>query len=156
IPALVLLNGLFVAAEFSLVAVRKTRAEELRDKGVAGAKSVLQALADLDESIAATQLGITLASIGLGVVGEPALAGLIRRLFGGLPAPWSWIGLPSTASILAFVVITFLHVVFGELIPKTVALQIPDRSALWLARPLLVFSWVSRPVIRLMNGTGNA
>jgi len=155
IPALVVLNGLFVAAEFALVSVRKTRIEELQQRGIQGASAVLSAINNLDDSIAATQLGITLASIGLGFVGEPALAHLMRPLFDIFPVGWKGIAAHTTATALAFGLITFLHVVFGELIPKTVALQIPDRAALWLARPLLFFGFVTRPLIALMNGTGN-
>jgi CBS domain containing-hemolysin-like protein len=156
VPALILLNGLFVAAEFALVSVRKTRIEELRDKGVAGARSVLRALEQLDKSIATTQLGITLASIGLGFVGEPALADLIYPLFARLPDGWQGVTTHSVATVIAFLLITFLHVVFGELIPKTMSIQVPDRAALWLARPLLLFSRLARPLIFLINGTGNA
>lgn len=156
VPALVALNGLFVAAEFALVSVRKTRAEEMQKQGVTGARSVLDAIASLDDSIAATQLGITLASIGLGFVGEPALAHLILPLFAALPAAWQWVSAHSLSAVLAFSLITYLHVVFGELIPKSVALQMPDRAALWLASPLLLFGRVSRPVVKMMNGTGNA
>ncbi len=155
VPALIVLNGLFVAAEFALVSVRKTRIEELRDKGVAGARSVLAALTHLDKSIAATQLGITLASIGLGFVGEPALARLLGPLFARLPESWQGVTTHSAATVIAFFLITFLHVVFGELIPKTMAFQVPDRAALWLARPLLLFTQVARPLISLINGTGN-
>jgi CBS domain containing-hemolysin-like protein len=155
VPALVVLNGLFVAAEFALVSVRKTRVEELVAQGVKGARAVEAAMRSLDRSIAATQLGITLASIGLGFVGEPALAGLLRPLFGFLPPAWGLLTAHSAATVLAFLLITFLHVVFGELIPKSLALQTSDRTALWLARPLLVFARLSRPLILLMNGTGN-
>lgn len=154
-PALVILNGLFVAAEFALVSVRKTRVEELLGQGVVRARSVLEAIGNLDDSIAATQLGITLASIGLGFVGEPALAHFIRPMFAALPDSWQGVTTHSAATVLAFCLITFLHVVFGELIPKTVALQIPDRAALWLASPLLLFGQLTRPVIAVMNGTGN-
>ena len=155
VPALVLLNGLFVAAEFSLVAVRRTRVEELVNSGVKGAAALLEAVSKLDDAIAATQLGITLASIGLGFVGEPALAHLLRPLFAALPDSWQGWVTHSAATFLAFSLITFLHVVFGELIPKTLALQVPDRMALMLARPLLWFSILSHPIIVLMNGTGN-
>jgi CBS domain containing-hemolysin-like protein len=150
VPALIVLNGLFVAAEFALVSVRKTRVEELHDKGVKGARSVLDALGKLNDMIAATQLGITLASIGLGFVGEPALAHLLEPLF-----PGQWLPQHAVATCLAFILITYLHVVFGELLPKTVSLQIPDRLALWLARPLMVFTQMSRPMILLIGGTGN-
>ncbi len=155
IPALVLLNAFFVAAEFALVAVRRTRVEEMLKEGVAGAASVNSALTRLDRTIAATQLGITLASIGIGFVGEPALAHLFTPLFESLPGGWSTAATHSAAVFVAFFLITFMHVVFGELLPKTLALQTPDRFAVWLARPLLVFTKLTRPLILLINGTGN-
>jgi CBS domain containing-hemolysin-like protein len=156
VPALVALNGLFVAAEFALVSVRKTRIEELVAHNIKGAAAVLRAMDNMANVIAATQLGITLASIGLGFVGEPALARLIRPLFLSLPDGWQGLATHSAATILAFLLITFMHVVFGELIPKALALQVPDRAALWLARPLVVFAYLTRPVIVLMTLTGNA
>jgi putative hemolysin len=155
IPALVVLNGLFVAAEFSLVSVRKTRIEELVHRGVKSARSVESAIHKLDYSIAAVQLGITLASIGLGFVGEPALAHLIHPLASLLPESWEGTATHSLSAALAFLLITFLHVVFGELIPKAVALERADRTALWLAGPLNVFARLSRPLILTMNGTAN-
>jgi CBS domain containing-hemolysin-like protein len=156
VPALIALNGFFVAAEFALVAVRKTRVEEMVRQGVARAGAVREAVANLDRSIAATQLGITLASIALGWVGEPAFAGLVEPLAGAvLPAAWAEAAAHTAAVALAFALITFLHVVFGELIPKTLALQTPDRAALWVAGPLNFFVRLSRPFILLMNGTGN-
>jgi CBS domain containing-hemolysin-like protein len=156
VPALVLLNGLFVAAEFALVSVRKTRIEELAARGVKGSRSVLSALEHMSDAIAATQLGITFASIGLGFVGEPALASSIRPLFTFLPEAWQGVATHTAATALAFFLITFMHVVFGELIPKTMAIQVPDRAALLLARPLIVFARVARPLIVVMNITGNA
>jgi putative hemolysin len=156
VPALVLLNGLFVAAEFALVSVRKTRVEELVRQGVAGARAVESALRHLDRSIAATQLGITVASVGLGFVGEQALAHLLNGLFAFLPPGWQGAATHSAATVLAFALLTFLTVVFGELVPKSMALQTPDRAALWLARPLTVFARLTRPLILVMNGAGNA
>lgn len=156
IPVLVAVNGLFVATEFSLVSVRKTRIEELVGRGVAGAKAVEAALGQLDRSIAATQLGITLASIGLGWTGQPALAELIGPLFEILPGHWHSSAVNTVAAALAFVLITFMHVVFGELIPKALALEGPDRTALWMAKPLRVFARLTRPLILLMGGTSNA
>ena len=156
VPGLILLNGLFVAAEFALVSLRKTRVEEMVRQGVKGARAVESALNNLGRSIAATQLGITLASIGLGFVGEPALARLVGPLFHFLPDRWHGLATHSLATALAFLLITYLHVVFGELIPKTMALQASDRAALWLARPLTAFARLSRPLIVVMNGTGNA
>jgi CBS domain containing-hemolysin-like protein len=156
IPVFVTLNGLFVATEFSLISVRKTRVEELVRRGVSGAKAVEAALANLDRSIAATQLGITLASIALGWNGEPALAELVRPVFELLPGGLHPSAVHTVAAALAFVLITFMHVVFGELIPKALALEVPDRTALWLAKPLRVFARLTRPLILLMNGTSNA
>lgn len=155
IPALVALNGFFVAAEFALVAIRKTRVEELVNQGVRGSRAVLSAVEHLDRTIAATQLGITLASLALGWVGEPALAHLIEPLFHFLPAQWIGAASHSAAVVVTFILITFMHVVFGELMPKTVALQVPDRTALWVAAPLNVFAKMMSPVIRAMNGIGN-
>jgi CBS domain containing-hemolysin-like protein len=157
VPALVALNGFFVAAEFALVAVRKTQVAEMVRQGVRGARAVQDAVNHLDHSIAATQLGITLASIALGWAAEPALARLLESLFlAVLPGAWAAAAAHLAAVGLALFLITFLHVVFGELIPKTLALQAPDRASLWVAGPLRVFSRLTRPVVLLMNGTGNA
>ncbi len=155
VPALVALNGLFVAAEFALVGVRRTRVEEMVNQGVHGAQAIAAAIEHLDRSIAATQLGITLASIGLGFVGEPAFARILLPLFESLSLSWQHFSAHALAVGVAFSLITFMHVVFGELIPKTVALQIPDQAALWIARPLLIFAWITRPIILAMNGTGS-
>lgn len=155
IPALVALNGLFVAAEFALVGVRHTRIEELAKQGVTGAAAVMAAIENLDRTIAATQLGITLASIGLGWVGEPALARLFDPLFASVNENWRAVTVHSASTAVAFALITFMHVVFGELIPKTVALQTRDATALWIAGPLNVFARLTRPLIYIMNGTGN-
>jgi CBS domain containing-hemolysin-like protein len=154
VPALVVLNGLFVAAEFALVSVRKTRVEEMVAQGMTGARAVETAMRKLDRSIAATQLGITLASIGLGFVGEPALFHLLEPAFRFLPTGWRIVSGHTVATFLAFLLITFLHVVFGELIPKTIAIQTADRAALWLAGPLIYFARLTRPLILVMNGVG--
>jgi CBS domain containing-hemolysin-like protein len=153
IPALVVVNGLFVAVEFALVSVRKTRVEEMVGQGVAGARAVENALNKLDRSIAATQLGITLTSIGLGFVGEPALATVFEFFTRALPPGWRGVVTHSAATATALLIITYFHVVFGELIPKTVAIQTADRTALWLAGPLTAFARLTRPLILLMNGT---
>lgn len=156
VPALVALNGFFVAAEFSLVAVRRTRIEELVNQGATGARAALDAVTHLDRTIAATQLGITLASIALGWVGEPALARLFEPLIEAvLPAAWVAAATHAIAFTAAFGLITFMHVVFGELIPKTLALQVPDRTSLWVAAPLNLFVRLTRPFVALLNGTGN-
>jgi putative hemolysin len=154
LPALIVLNGLFVAAEFALVALRRTRVEEMVANNVPGARAVANNIENLDRSIAATQLGITLASIALGWVSEPGLARLIGPLFSGLTESWGSAATHTVAFVIAFSLITFMHVVFGELVPKNMALQSPDRMALWLARPLQVFVKLTRPAILLINGTG--
>jgi putative hemolysin len=155
IPLFVAINGFFVAAEFALVAVRRTRVEEMVQQGQVGAKAVEAGVTNLDRSIAATQLGITLASIALGWIGEPAVAALLEPVIAVVPEAWRGATAHSIAFGFGFLLITFLHVVFGELIPKTVALQIPDRAALWVATPLVMFARIARPLIFLMNGTGN-
>ena len=155
IPALVTLNGFFVAAEFALVAVRSTRVEEMVNQGVPRAKAVEGAVDNLDRTIAATQLGITLASIALGWVGEWALARLMEPWFDFLPASQAFITRHTLAVAISFTLVTFLHVVFGELIPKAIALQTPDKTALWVSPPLNLFSRVTHPIITVMNGLAN-
>jgi CBS domain containing-hemolysin-like protein len=152
---LVLMNGYFVAAEFSLVTIRWTRVEQLVEERKFGASAVQHTVENLDDAIAATQLGITFASLALGWIGEPALAHLIEPLFHWLPG---FIGVAATHAVavtLAFMIITFLHVVLGELAPKAVALQRAEDVALLVAGPLLVFGRVFRPFIQFMNGSGN-
>jgi CBS domain containing-hemolysin-like protein len=155
IPALVLLNGFFVAAEFALVAVRKTRVDELVEQGVPRAKAVSDAIANLDRTIAATQLGITIASIALGWVGEATLASLMQPWFTFLPENQAFLTRHALAVAIAFSLVTFMHVVLGELMPKAVALQTPDKTALWVSPPLNLFARITRPLVSVMNGTGN-
>jgi CBS domain containing-hemolysin-like protein len=148
-------NAFFVASEFALVTVRWTRVEELVSRGRFGAKAVQQAVENLDDAIAATQLGITFASLALGWVGEPALAHLIEPLFRGLPTVWGVVLSHTVAVALAFLLLTYLHVVLGELAPKAIALQRAEDVALLVTGPLLVFARVFRPFINFMNGSGN-
>ena len=155
VPLLVLLNAFFVAAEFALVAVRRTRVDEMVNHRRVGATAVKRAIEHLDDAIAATQLGITLASLALGWIGEPLVARLLVGLFEFLPEMGSWIAAHTVATIIAFSLITFLHVILGELAPKAIALQRPDAVSLWVAQPLMWFSAVMRPFIALMNGSGN-
>jgi CBS domain containing-hemolysin-like protein len=152
--ALILSNAYFVAAEFALVAVRRSEIRIWQGEGRRGAASAARAVAHLDDSIAATQLGITLASIGLGFLGEPALVRLIAPLLHRLGAE-SEVSGHTVAFAIAFSLITFLHVVVGELAPKALALDRPGPVALACARSLLVFGAIFRPVLRLMNGAGN-
>jgi putative hemolysin len=155
VAALIFTNAYFVAAEFSLVAVRRTQVELWVAEGRRGAAAAAQAIRHLDDAIAATQLGITLASIGLGFVGEPAIARLVEPLLAraGLA---SMFALHSVAIAIAFALITFLHVVIGELAPKAIALDRPGQVALFCARPLLIFASAFRWVLVVMNGAGNA
>ncbi len=155
VPALVFLNAIFVAGEFAMVSVRRTQIEELVKQGSQRAAQLQAAVDRLDRSIAATQLGITLASIGLGWIGEPTLAHVLQPLFRSLSNEWPIIASHSAATVLAFLVITFMHVSFGELLPKNVALQRPLGLALWLAGPLLFFGRLTRPFTLIMTGTAS-
>ena len=152
---LVLANGFFVAAEFALVSVRRTRVAELVDQGNQGAKWVQKALENPDQVIAATQLGITLASLGLGWVGEPAISHLLEPVIHLFPADVQEDVSHSIAAGLAFALITFLHVVVGELAPKSIALQNPENTSLIVARPTIWMEWIFKPAIWALNGTGN-
>jgi CBS domain containing-hemolysin-like protein len=150
VVALVLGNAFFVASEFALVAVRRSRVDEMVAEGVLGAKAVQRATRHLDHFIAATQLGVTLMSLALGWLGEPTLGHLLDRAFGGAP------GGPTLAVIIAFTIITSLHIVIGELTPKSIALQYTDRTALVIAQPLAVFDLVFRPFVIALNSLGRA
>jgi len=152
---LVLANGFFVAAEFSLVFVRRTRINELVEKGDKKARWVQRAIENPDRLIAAIQLGITLASLGLGWIGEPALSHLLHPVVALFPnAVQSGIS-HSISAGLAFALITFLLVVVGELAPKSIALQDPERISLAVAQPTVWTEWIFKPLIWALNGTGN-
>jgi CBS domain containing-hemolysin-like protein len=152
---LVLLNGFFVAAEFALVRVRGSRLSELVASGNARAKTAQHVSSRLDAYLSACQLGITLASLGLGWVGEPAIAGLIvAPLMTAMNAPEYLIH--PTALGLAFAIITFLHIVLGELAPKSIAIFRSEGTALWLSAPLMWFYKLAYPLIWVLNGAANA
>jgi putative hemolysin len=155
IIALVFANGFFVAAEFALVTVRKTRIDQLVAEGHRGARTVRRALSDPDSYIAATQLGITMASLGLGWVGEPALASAIEPAFHTLGTFMSIATAHTAAVIISFAIITALHIVLGELAPKTVALQYSEPVALLVAKPTELFMRVCWPFIKVLNGLGS-
>ncbi len=154
ILALVFANGFFVAAEFSLVTVRKTRVDQLIAEGNRWARALRRATNDPDSYIAATQLGITMASIGLGWIGEPALASLVEPAFSVLPTHVADVTAHSIAVGIAFALITALHIVLGELAPKTVALQHAEQTALWVIKPTELFMKVFWPFITLLNAMG--
>ncbi len=153
---LVLANAFFVAAEFSLVSVRKTRIAELAAHGNPAAKAVDKAISNPDRVIAATQLGITLSSLGLGWLGEPALSHLIEPVVAWFPTGFREEVSLAISAAIAFTLITFLHVVVGELMPKSIALQDPERTSLFVARPTLWTENIFKPAIWALNGTGNA
>ena len=150
--ALVVLNGFFVASEFAFVRIRGTSVEQLAEEGRPGAETLQEVMAGLDDYLAATQLGITIASLGLGWVGEPAVASLIEPVLAPL-LPESLIGLIAFA--VGFTVVTFLHVVFGELAPKTLAIAQTERLSLFLAPPMKLFYYVLYPGIVVFNGAAN-
>jgi len=155
VALLIIANGFFVAAEFALVSVRRTRIFELVADGNVAARWVHRAITDPDRFIAATQLGITISSLGLGWLGEPAIAHLLEPLIRLFPNA-AGSDLPHTLSVaLSFAVITFLHVVVGELMPKSIALQHPERTSLVVARPTVLTEMLFKPMIWLLNGTGN-
>lgn len=150
---LVLLNGFFVASEFAIVKVRQTRIIQLSEQGNIRARTAQKILSNLDSYLSATQLGITFASLGLGWIGEPFLARLITPLF-------VWLGITEPLThvisfVIAFSVITFLHIVMGEMAPKSLAIRQAEATALWTAKPLYWFSVIFKPTIWLLNSAAN-
>ncbi|EJB40706.1 CBS domain protein [Helicobacter pylori Hp A-4] len=148
---LVLLNAFFVLSEFALVKVRKTRLEELVKIGNSNAKLALEMSQRLDTYLSATQLGITLSSLALGWVGEPAIARLLAALLESMDLKDNSIFIHSMSVVIAFLSITFLHVVLGEIVPKSLAIAKSEKATLFAARPLHVFWVVFYPVVRLFD-----
>lgn len=149
-------NGFFVASEFALVSVRNTRISQLSKEGNFDARLALGALEHLDEYIAATQLGITISSIGLGWVGEATLARMFEPLFGFIPGIGKLVAVHSLAVGAAFTLITMLHVIIGELMPKSIALQFSEKTALIIAKPMYIIAKIFSPFVFILNGIGNA
>ena len=155
VAVLVLLNGFFVAAEFAIVKVRATQLAPRVERGEKRAIVAKNVVDHLDAYLSATQLGITLASLGLGWIGEPAIAHLIE-------GPLLALGIASPAIVhtvafaIAFGIITFLHIVIGELAPKSLAIQKAEGVTLWTARPLRVFYLIFKPAIWALNGVANS
>ncbi|PSP95827.1 cobalt transporter [Halobacteriales archaeon QS_4_62_28] len=149
---LVFLNGFFVASEFAFVRIRATSVEQLAAEGRAGATLLQDVMANLDDYLATTQLGITVASLGLGWIGEPAVAALLEPFLGPI-LPESLVHLVAFA--VGFSCITFLHVVFGELAPKTIAIADARRISLLVAPPMTFFYYLFLPGIFVFNGTAN-
>jgi CBS domain containing-hemolysin-like protein len=155
LAAVVLLacNAFFVGAEFALVSARRDRLEALANNGVGGAAVALRAGAELSRMLAASQLGITICSLLLGRLGEPAVAHLIE-------APMTWAGLPEAllhpiAFAISLILVAIAHILLGEMVPKNIAIAGPESTAIWLVPPFLVFTTVMRPVIGLFNMMAN-
>jgi CBS domain containing-hemolysin-like protein len=146
----VLANGFFVAAEFAIVKVRTTQLTELAEAGSARAKMARRLTRKLDAYLSATQLGITLASLALGWIGEPAFHHLIQPLFTRFEVSDAYA--KSISASVAFVIISILHIVLGELAPKSIAIQKPVATSLWVAHLLHAFYSVTYPAIWLLNG----
>jgi CBS domain containing-hemolysin-like protein len=146
-------NAFFVGAEFALISARRDRLEAMAASGTPAARTVLRAGADLSRMLAASQLGITISSLLLGRLGEPAVAHLIER-------PLEWAGLPEAvlhpiAFTLSLAIVVVAHILLGEMVPKNIAIAGPERTAIWLVPPFLVFTTVMRPLIELFNVMAN-
>ncbi len=149
---LVLLNAFFVAAEFALVRSRKAHLQTDVDEGKKGAATAVNMMDDLSRYLSAAQVGITLTSLGLGFLGEPAIGSLIENLFGEEVPHW----VSTTVSVtLAYLITTSIHITLGEQVPKIYAIQKAEPVARWVARPLLVFTKVFSPFISALNATSN-
>jgi len=148
---LVALNAFFVATEFAITRVRLSQVVELERQGKPGAKAARRAVEQIDAYLAACQLGITIASIGLGALAEPAFEHLLEPLVGAI-APGVSVGL---SLALSLAIVTMLHVVLGELAPKSLAIARTTRTVLWVARPMRAFYLVTKPVVDAFNWLGN-
>lgn len=151
---LVLLNGFFVASEFAIVKVRDSQIASLAGQGAKRVKIARHVIAHLDAYLSATQLGITLASLALGWVGEPFIAHMLHPLF-TLAGVKSGAVITATSFGIAFAIITFLHIVLGELAPKSLAIRKPVPTTLWVSRPLELFYRIFKPAIWLLQGAAN-
>jgi CBS domain containing-hemolysin-like protein len=152
VVVLIAINGFFVAAEFGLVRSRRASLQELADEGSAGARRALALHDDLNEYLSACQFGITLASLGIGFLGEPAIATIFEPLFGSFSHNVK-IGI---SVAIAYIIVTGTHVVLGEQVPKIYSIIHPDRIAILVARPLKAFDRSMKPFISLLNMVSNA
>jgi CBS domain containing-hemolysin-like protein len=146
-------NGFFVGAEFSLISARRDRLEALLAEGTAGAGSVIRASEHLSMMLAAAQLGITICSLALGSLGEPAVAHQLEAVLTPIGVPEVLIH--PIAFVVALAIVTVLHIVIGEMVPKNIAIAGPERTSLWLVPPLVAFLKVMRPVIVVLNWIAN-
>jgi CBS domain containing-hemolysin-like protein len=151
---LLVANGFFVAAEFALIAARRTKIEQLAEEGDSQARVALGLIRELSLMLSASQLGITMASLGLGYVAEPAISHLLEGPFHDLGMPS---GAVHTASfVVSLTIVVFLHMVIGEMVPKNIAISDPERSVQYLALPMRGFVSLFRPFVRASNGLANA
>lgn len=153
---LVLANGFFVATEFSLVTLRRTRIEQLVSEGNGGARVIERIMQNPNRLLSATQLGVTMASLALGWVGEPTLAQVIVPALEWIPGEAIQPVAHTIATIIAFAGITYFHIVIGELAPKSMALQRTEGTAMAIARPIDFFLTIFRPIIWVLNWSGRA
>ncbi|KAB2493392.1 hemolysin family protein [Priestia endophytica] len=151
VALLIVLTAFFVGAEFAVVKVRMSRIEQLISEGNKKAVAVKKLVTNLDYYLSACQLGITVTALGLGTLGEPTVERLLHPVFHELSIPTAWTTVVSYA--LALGIMTFLHVVLGELAPKTLAIQYTERVTLLLAQPLVLFGKILFPLIWLLNGS---
>ena len=150
---LVLLNAFFVAAEFALIAARRTAVEARAAAGSRAAVRTLRAMEDVSVMMAGAQLGITLCSLGLGAIAEPAIANLIEPVLIAIQLPAAL--LQPIALVLALMLVVFVHVVYGEMVPKNIALAGPERAAIILSTPLMFIVWILKPAIVSLNALAN-
>ncbi len=148
---LVLLNAFFVGAEFALVRSRRTRLEAMVRSGDRLARFAVRAASNISRILSASQLGVTLASLGLGWVAESTVGEVFEHLFANLPFAIEVSMRLTLAATVALIIVTYLHVVFGELVPKAAALNHPESLARWLAPPLLFFAWITTPFTFFLN-----
>ncbi|HEX3331779.1 MAG TPA: CNNM domain-containing protein, partial [Gaiellales bacterium] len=145
VAVIVAANAFFVAAEYGLVTVRRTRVQELEAQGNRGARRVLRLLEQPPRFISAIQLGVTLSSLALGAIGEPVVSKLLERPLDLLPDSWHTSVTTTISVILAFTILSYFHVVMGEIVPKSFTLQHPERVALFAAGPISSFYVIFRP-----------
>ena len=154
VALLILANGFFVAAEFALVSIRDTRIEQMLAGGTPGARAVRRLQQDLDDFLPAVQLGVTLCSLALGWIGEPLAAGVVYGWLSLLPLaePHALLYANLIAVAMGFAIITYFHVVVGELVPKSLALRRAEALAVAVAPPMLLFMAIARPAVRFLKG----
>jgi CBS domain containing-hemolysin-like protein len=157
---LLLLNGFFVLAEFAAVKMRPSRVDELVANNVPGALSIKRVQTQLDEYLSVCQLGITFASIGLGFVAEPAIVTLIKTVVGVFMGQErttpAFLTTHGVAFAISYLIVSYLHILIGELIPKTVAIRLTERASLWTSRPLILFRLLFYVPLKLLNGSATS